>query len=569
MKGILVRKMQVIVALLFVSALLLPMTGSTGKGWELAGEAIFATGAAHASQAAPQSPMVTMFTYQGELQLNGAPVNIPCDFQFGLWDADSGGNPVGGTLDRLGTLVENGKFNALLDFGLPAFAGEARWLEVAVRCPAGSGTYTKLDRQPITATPYAIYAMNAGMLGGQPADTFQQRVNGICAVGSTIRAIDPSGFPICQADAPLNRSQPPQVNSISTIATDVGSSQHTSITIGTDGMGLIVFDDDAHDSLKVAHCNNPTCTSATVSTLDGNPPDVGYYPSVAIGQDGLGIISYYDQDYDVLKIAHCEELECSSATIYSFSGTLGGGEESSITIGADGLPLIAYYDDDLGDLIVLHCDNPSCSYTATLANLDSTNIVGREPSIALGADGLGITSYYDATNGRLKVAHCSNQECLAATITTVDTSYEAGWFSSITIGFDGLGLIAYTDAFNHDLKVAHCSNTQCSSSTYNTIDSSGFVGSMPSITIGADGLGLITYYDESNMQLKAAHCQDVTCTAAIVFALDNTAATVGIGSAVTIGTDGYGLVSYYDSTNSAIKVVHCTSVLGMTMFRRR
>ena len=32
-------------------------------------------------------------------------------------------------------------------------------------------------------------------------------------------------------------------------------------------------------------------------------------------------------------------------------------------------------------------------------------------SMTIGADGLGLISYYDATNGDLKVAHCENAFC--------------------------------------------------------------------------------------------------------------------------------------------------------------
>jgi hypothetical protein len=63
----------------------------------------------------------------------------------------------------------------------------------------------------------------------------------------------------------------------------------------------------------VAHCENPACTTATISTLEwGN---VGYYASATIGGDGLGLIAYYDSDNRTLKIAHCSNLACTSSTI--------------------------------------------------------------------------------------------------------------------------------------------------------------------------------------------------------------------------------------------------------------
>jgi hypothetical protein len=47
-----------------------------------------------------------------------------------------------------------------------------------------------------------------------------------------------------------------------------------------------------------------------------------------------------------------------------------------------------------------------------LITRDGSGDVGQYSSIAIGADGLGLISYYDATNGDLKVAHCSNLTCV-------------------------------------------------------------------------------------------------------------------------------------------------------------
>ena len=72
---------------------------------------------------------------------------------------------------------------------------------------------------------------------------------------------------------------------------------------------------------------------------------------------------------------------------------------TSVTIGADGLPLISYLDSTNADLKVAHCDDLVCS-SALTSTLDSGGFVGRFSSVTIGPDGLGLISYYDITNGR-------------------------------------------------------------------------------------------------------------------------------------------------------------------------
>lgn len=120
-----------------------------------------------AAPLAAQTSMGTAFTYQGQLKEAGAPVNGTADFEFSLWDAAGSGDPptggtqIGGTQSVDNLPVSGGLFtvelNAGGEFGATAFNGDARWLEIAVRSPAGSGTFTTLaPRQPITAAPYAL-----------------------------------------------------------------------------------------------------------------------------------------------------------------------------------------------------------------------------------------------------------------------------------------------------------------------------------------------------------------------------------------------------------------------------
>lgn len=100
------------------------------------------------------------FTYQGLLKHGNTAANGNYDLEFTIYDAS--GASVGGTLSRSGVNVSNGVFTVLLDPDRTVFNGAARFLQIAVR-PAGSpAAFTPLlPRQPITATPYALFALHS------------------------------------------------------------------------------------------------------------------------------------------------------------------------------------------------------------------------------------------------------------------------------------------------------------------------------------------------------------------------------------------------------------------------
>ncbi|MSU59183.1 MAG: hypothetical protein EXS35_13625 [Pedosphaera sp.] len=103
----------------------------------------------------------TAFTYQGALTDGGSPANGSYDLRFALFDALSGGAQQGVTLTNAATAVSNGLFTVTLDFG-SQFPGAARWLELGVRTNGGGSFGVLTPRQPVTPTPYAITAANAG-----------------------------------------------------------------------------------------------------------------------------------------------------------------------------------------------------------------------------------------------------------------------------------------------------------------------------------------------------------------------------------------------------------------------
>ena len=123
------------------------------------------------------TPVDQTFTYQGQLRNAGQLVNGPVDLKISMWDADTAGVQIGTSNTFNAVPMTDGRFALGLNFGASAFDGSNRWIQVEFRNPAGSGLYLALNpRDKITATPYALYALN-GANGVWVYDTKQQSVS--------------------------------------------------------------------------------------------------------------------------------------------------------------------------------------------------------------------------------------------------------------------------------------------------------------------------------------------------------------------------------------------------------
>jgi len=111
-----------------------------------------------------QEPLGTIFTYQGFLHDEGLPAGGDYDFEFQLYNAESGGSQIGSTYSVPSVDVIDGYFAIELDFGGDTFNGEARWLEVFVQASGSPEPPTKLSpRVRLTLSPYALFSQKLGL----------------------------------------------------------------------------------------------------------------------------------------------------------------------------------------------------------------------------------------------------------------------------------------------------------------------------------------------------------------------------------------------------------------------
>jgi hypothetical protein len=133
--------------------------------------------------------------------------------------------------------------------------------------------------------------------------------------------------------------------------------------------------------------------------------------TVFINNSSTGVYTYKQENLYknyINTVAALRKIEVIMAKTKIDRG--GGGQRLSIVTEADGYPVISYRDGDFGALKIAKCNNIDCS-NSTISMVDSLGDVASSTSIAIGNDGLPIISYTDSGSNALKIAHCGRPSC--------------------------------------------------------------------------------------------------------------------------------------------------------------
>jgi hypothetical protein len=160
------------------------------------------------------------------------------------------------------------------------------------------------------------------------------------------------------------------------------------------------------------------------------------------------------------------------------------------------------------------------------------------------------------------VVHCNDANCAGndESITTPDTAGDVGQYPSLELDAAGFPVVSYRDITNGDLKVLHCNDANCAGGgeSITSPDTGGSVGLSSSMELAAGALPVVSYYDETNSGLKLMRCNDVNCAGANErIESTDVPGTSGEGPSLELDEAGNPVVAYYDSAGSELRVLHC------------
>jgi len=255
----------------------------------------------------------------------------------------------------------------------------------------------------------------------------------------------------------------------------------TSLQLNNLGNPVISYYDSPNGVLKLAVCGSFDCSIVEASNIVDSIPVVGQYTSLQLNNLGNPVISHYDDSNGDLKLAICRNASCSIVGSTNKVDSVGNvGQYTSLQLNNLGNPVISYYDISNSSLKLAVCSNPNCSITS-INIVDSVGNVGQYTSLQLNNLGNPVISYYDISNSSLKLAVCSNPNCsIIDCITIVDSMGDVGQYTSLQLNNLGNPVISYYDVTNGNLKLAVCSPTP--SPTPSPTNSPTFVPTDPTLS---------------------------------------------------------------------------------------
>ena len=337
-----------------------------------------------------------------------------------------------------------------------------------------------------------------------------------------------------------------------------------SIGISKNGFPIISYHHLNAGDLKLAYCENIDCSSAKIHLLDW-AGDFGYFTDIAVANSGKVYISYLDRKNGDLRVIRCLDHKCGRAQINVLDKGTGKagyvGEYNSIDITKQGHPVVGYFDNNFNDLKLAVCEDTDCD-KSVIKQVDTDGMVGEYLDLSLDNEtDTPIMAYQDRTNQQVKLIQCSDLYCENYESTVIDDVAKRG--GDISIFQDKLNTlyISYYDFTLNYLKLAICKDSNCkeNKTIVKLVEAKilpGIFYSWNSLIVNNSGNVLISFYDMNSNNFGLVYCDDEICEDKEIINIDKIG-KIGTYASMISDSEGRIFISYYDSSRGSLKVAQC------------
>ncbi len=334
--------------------------------------------------------------------------------------------------------------------------------------------------------------------------------------------------------------------SISTLANQGDVGRYTSLDTHGNTVGL-TYMDISKGQFEYMSSSGSTWSNPKIIDFSA---EVGFNTSLATNKINSGMITYFDETKDDIKIAFGWNGNWNKGIL---DGPGNMGPFSSAKFNSLNEPYVAYYDLANGNLQFAYYYAGAWRYQ-TVDN--STNDVGKYVSLAIDSQNRPHVAYFDETSNELQYAYANwdtnNKVFVWALQPALDSAGDVGQYASLALDSSDKPHITYYDDGNDALK--HAFKTPIDAWTTEFVDNpAAAVGKYSSLVVYDPNTLYVTYYDETNGNLLFAQKNGNIWTAGQIIDGSLPAVDVGQYTSLTLDKTGMGHLSYYDVTNGDLK----------------